>query len=355
MKFFLKSSYKNGVSIHRVLFLIVFSLSFLTLLTVSLLWVYTEIKRTKRVNNFITQVVLNEQKENLKSESETIIRYIKILQEEFKGMSEKKLRDKVLSIIEKIRFGYGGYIFINTYSGRALINDGKKTDRYIDMSKVIDPAGNFIFQMEKKAAGKPGGGFMHYYFKKIGGKIPQPKVAFIVSLPKWKWIIGAGDYIVDAKKHIANVTGSLNKRLKIKIMLIFFVFVVMSVSSYFVSRFFANYANKQLLIFLFHFQQNKNHVININKLKIKELIILAQKIKQIEDEKIKTEKNLKVTLDNMEEEIIKRTAELEKQNRELQRYNNLFVNREFRIKELRNEIDILLGELNKYKLKYGTL
>ena len=40
----------------------------------------------------------------------------------------------------------------------------------------------------------------------------------------------------------------------------------------------------------------------------------------------------------LEERVSKRTAELEKRTRELERFNKLFVNRELRMVELKNEI-----------------
>ncbi|MCF8369894.1 MAG: PAS domain S-box protein [Bacteroidales bacterium] len=67
------------------------------------------------------------------------------------------------------------------------------------------------------------------------------------------------------------------------------------------------------------------------------------------NEKKKTEKELQVYRNQLEELVNKRTAELEKKNQELERFNHLFVGREFRIKELRDKIKMLEEQISNKK------
>jgi PAS domain S-box-containing protein len=67
-------------------------------------------------------------------------------------------------------------------------------------------------------------------------------------------------------------------------------------------------------------------------------------------ERKQTEEELKNHREHLEELVKERTAELEEKNKELKRFNKLFVNREFRIKELRDkvkEMEKQIEELNK--------
>ena len=64
-------------------------------------------------------------------------------------------------------------------------------------------------------------------------------------------------------------------------------------------------------------------------------------------ERKKTEVELKKYREHLEELVKERTAELEEKNKELERMNNLFVGREFRIKELRDKIEELNNKLNQ--------
>ena len=59
------------------------------------------------------------------------------------------------------------------------------------------------------------------------------------------------------------------------------------------------------------------------------------------------EEELEKHRDHLEEFVKERTAELEKKNAELKRYNKLFVGREFRIKELRDKVKELENRLKK--------
>lgn len=58
-------------------------------------------------------------------------------------------------------------------------------------------------------------------------------------------------------------------------------------------------------------------------------------------ERKKAEEELQKHQEHLEEIVSERTADLEKKNAELERYNNLFIGREFRIKELREKVKIL--------------
>ncbi|MCF7912096.1 MAG: PAS domain S-box protein [Candidatus Cloacimonetes bacterium] len=60
---------------------------------------------------------------------------------------------------------------------------------------------------------------------------------------------------------------------------------------------------------------------------------------------IQKEMELELHRNHLEQLVQQRTEELEKQNQELRHYHELFIGREFRIKELKNEIEILKQEI----------
>ena len=67
-------------------------------------------------------------------------------------------------------------------------------------------------------------------------------------------------------------------------------------------------------------------------------------------ERKQAEEELKKHREHLEELVKERTAELEEKNAELERMNDLFVGREFRIKELRDRVK----ELEESKEKLGN-
>lgn len=65
-------------------------------------------------------------------------------------------------------------------------------------------------------------------------------------------------------------------------------------------------------------------------------------------ERKQAEKELQKYRNHLEELVKKRTKKIEAQNEELERFNKLFVGREFRIKELKDKVI-------EYENKYGKL
>ncbi len=63
---------------------------------------------------------------------------------------------------------------------------------------------------------------------------------------------------------------------------------------------------------------------------------VLQMIREIEREKARIE--LQKYQEHLEELVKERTAELEEKNKKLEEFNELFVNREFRIKELKDKV-----------------
>lgn len=63
-------------------------------------------------------------------------------------------------------------------------------------------------------------------------------------------------------------------------------------------------------------------------------------------ERIKAEEELKKHREHLEELVMERTAELEEKNTELERFNDLFIGREFRIKELRDKVKELEAKMD---------
>jgi len=80
--------------------------------------------------------------------------------------------------------------------------------------------------------------------------------------------------------------------------------------------------------------------------------VFAAIILDITDRK-KTENELKEHREHLKELVKERTQKLEEQNKELERFNSLFVNREFRIKELRDRVKELEEKIPDISEKSG--
>ena len=305
----------------------------------------SEIEQTRKTEKRVKKIILGVQKNEVRKYAEITVDYINNMKKLSGEVPEEKLKSNILKFIEKIRFGYNGYVYVNTLDGKSLVYEGKVVNDDLYVKDKLDPDGNNIFRLEYDAAQKPEGGFIKYKFKKIKGSIPESKIAYVKGVPGWGWIVGAGDYVADAQKTSKKVNDSLRKKMTIRLLLIFAVFVIITIVFYYMSNMFSKFAVSQLNILLSHFKNPSGGNDYINKLKIKEMKSLAKEVEKVERDKRLTGEQLREALANMEQKIEERTAELKKQNEELQRYNNLFVNREFRIKELRDEIAKLKKQL----------
>lgn len=86
-------------------------------------------------------------------------------------------------------------------------------------------------------------------------------------------------------------------------------------------------------------------VINIIREKGKDPLLFGT-VQDITEQKLVKDQLLKNS-EHLEKIVAERTAELEEKNNELERFNNLFVGREFRIKELRDQVADLKRKLNE--------
>ena len=76
------------------------------------------------------------------------------------------------------------------------------------------------------------------------------------------------------------------------------------------------------------------------------LMAYGMAFRELLDERKQAEAELANHRDHLEELIKKRTSELEEKNAQLERFNKVFVGREFRIKELRDKVKELEKKLN---------
>jgi len=125
----------------------------------------------------------------------------------------KDIQDDIKMRIKRTRFGEYGYVFVNTYTGVAVVIDSKKYSEGDTIWELTDPYGVKVIQEEWKAVNKPGGGFIRYHWLKPGTDKIAPKISFIKGVDEWQWMIGAGVYIDVIEENIARERELLYKRM----------------------------------------------------------------------------------------------------------------------------------------------
>ncbi len=112
---------------------------------------------------------------------------------------ENEIQEEVLERISTLRFEKDGYFFGSIYGGLPLFTNGKITKGTKSVWDLTDPEGVKIIQEQNRAAKEPGGGFVSYSWPKLNSEKLSSKLSYVVAVPEWEWVIGAGIYfdIVD--------------------------------------------------------------------------------------------------------------------------------------------------------------
>ena len=119
---------------------------------------------------------------------------------------EKEIQEEVLERISKLRFENKDYFFGSIYGGQPLFTNGKIIKETKSIWELTDPKGVKIIQEQNRAAKESGGGFVSYLWQKMDSKKLSPKLSYVVGVPEWEWLIGAGvnldtmDKIILSKK-----------------------------------------------------------------------------------------------------------------------------------------------------------
>lgn len=112
------------------------------------------------------------------------------------GRDDRETQDKAKAILEKMEFGEDGYFFIYDLHGTNLMHPRLRNfvgNNYWDLR---DAQGNLAIQ-KLIAQAKAGGGFVQYSWPKPSLQREAPKLAYVVMLERWGWMMGSGIYLDD--------------------------------------------------------------------------------------------------------------------------------------------------------------
>ncbi len=121
------------------------------------------------------------------------------------------IQNEVLQRIAALKFGKEGYFFGSIQGGLPLFTNGKVTKGSQSIWELTDPDGIKITQEQNKAIQNPEGGFVRYSWKKLDNSEPTPKLSYVIGIPEWRWIVGAGVNLDGIENEIAAIRAVLLK------------------------------------------------------------------------------------------------------------------------------------------------
>jgi PAS domain S-box-containing protein len=113
------------------------------------------------------------------------------------------IQQEVLKRITGLKFGSEGYFFGSIEHGLPLFTNGKITKGTASIWEVTDPNGVKITQEYNRVVKNSGSGFVEYSWHKLHSPDLSPKISYVVGIPQWRWIIGAGVYLDTIEQEIA--------------------------------------------------------------------------------------------------------------------------------------------------------
>ncbi len=112
------------------------------------------------------------------------------------GRNDQETQDKAMAILAKMEFGEDGYFFIYDLHGTNLMHPRLHNFVGNNYWELRDAQGNFAIQ-KLIAQAKAGGGFVQYSWPKPSLQREAPKLAYVVMLERWGWMLGSGIYLDD--------------------------------------------------------------------------------------------------------------------------------------------------------------
>ncbi|HEY0288773.1 MAG TPA: cache domain-containing protein [Pseudomonas sp.] len=115
------------------------------------------------------------------------------------GRDDEQTKQHVLEELSKLSFGIDGYFFVYDRNGRNLMHPRQAALVGKDLWNMTDPQGLLVIRALLKSA-ESGDGFQHYAWEKPSTGQITGKLARVVMLDRWGWMLGTGIYLEDVER-----------------------------------------------------------------------------------------------------------------------------------------------------------
>lgn len=117
------------------------------------------------------------------------------------------LKRQALTVLQKMNFGEDGYFFVYDMQGNSLMHPREPDLVGHNWWLLRDPNGALTIQQLIAAANK-GGGYVRYLWHRPSTNRLEPKLGYVVPLPRWGWMVGTGIYLDGVNETLAGIDAS---------------------------------------------------------------------------------------------------------------------------------------------------
>ncbi|HGM5578663.1 TPA: cache domain-containing protein [Pseudomonas putida] len=114
------------------------------------------------------------------------------------GADDAETREHALQILSRASFGLDGYFFVYDSHGKSLMHPRQADLVGKDLIDMTDNKGLLVIQALLKSAER-GDGYQLYDWRKPSTGQSTGKLAYVVMLERWGWMLGTGIYIDDVE------------------------------------------------------------------------------------------------------------------------------------------------------------
>ncbi len=122
----------------------------------------------------------------------------------YQSGDDEQTRQQVLDVLQRMNFGSDGYFFVYDEHGRSLMHPRQRELVGRDLWNMTDGRGLPVIQALLKSASE-GDGFQPYRWRKPSSGEESEKLAYVVMLDRWGWMLGTGIYLDDVEQAIRQV------------------------------------------------------------------------------------------------------------------------------------------------------
>jgi len=113
-------------------------------------------------------------------------------------------KEAAIHILAQLDYGDDGYFFVYDLQGNTIMHPRQPELRGQNLWNWENSDGTKTIQrLIARAHG--GGGYERYLWQKPSSNVITPKLAYVMELPEWGWIIGTGIYLDDVDAALAKI------------------------------------------------------------------------------------------------------------------------------------------------------
>ena len=101
------------------------------------------------------------------------------------------------AVVGTMRYGTSDYFWIDDMTPRMVMHPIKPELDGQDLRGYKDPTGRPLFVEMVATVRAHGRGFESYRWPRVGSEKPVPKLAYVIGIPDWGWVVGTGVYVDD--------------------------------------------------------------------------------------------------------------------------------------------------------------